>query len=601
MKRYCIALILWYAVTGVSAAQTTTLIDDFEDAGLGRPENIQNELFGYWFTYDDRRNNGGNSVAAGPTFVSPGAEGSDYCIHFSYTLGADFEHRFAGMATNLGPHIPSGKRELDLSDVTAMSLNIKGSGTTVFITFQSPLNVENNYLCYTIDSTPRSWEAVTIRIPRDLEHQWEGAAPSWNEVRGHISAIQFKAASKKTGEQGELWVDDIVLHGVTHQQPTAIVEPQPTDMGEIFVCDFEQASSGVYTHDDLRRDWNAPDYSNGVLDERGEIVATDRGKSLKVLYPAGGTGPHETGVQWITYFKNAEGQGVSYDSLYASYVVKAPAGFDGVKGGKLPGLGGGTAPSGGVPVDGTGGFSARLMWRSNSSGADGANDYLCTYMYYMDKATQWGRNLWWNEQPASGWHDTPEQWSPGGKVHLTPGKWDTLTIKIRINTPGFADGQALAWLNGKPVLANRSIRYRAAGINAFKVGLFYFSTFFGGSTPDWAPGKDEYLLFDDFCVSTDPFDYLEAMPVAVRPPKASPMTPAAAVAFLRRSNKLRIHLDKTERIAVFDFQGNRLFHAYAEKYNSTITVPLNSYAAGTYICHVTSKNGACRHWRFCVR
>ncbi len=100
----------------------TTVIDDFEDAGEGRPDDIQNELDGYWFTYDDRKNNDGNSVAEDPDFVSPGAHGSAYCVHFSYTLGASYKHRFAGMATNLGQHTPSGKTLLDLSDVTSMSL-----------------------------------------------------------------------------------------------------------------------------------------------------------------------------------------------------------------------------------------------------------------------------------------------------------------------------------------------------------------------------------------------------------------------------------------------------------------------------------------------
>ncbi len=505
-----LAVITVFLVTWADAQ--TTLIDDFEDAGLGRPDDIQNELSGYWFTYDDRKNNGGSSVAHGPAFVSPGASSSAYCVHFSYTLGSDYRHRFAGLATNLGPHTPSGKMLTDLSDVTALSLSLKGSGHELFINLQSPVNTDNNFHCYKVECTPSQWQDVTIRIPQDLEAQWGSTLP-WDSVKHAITAIQFKAASKQTGEQGEVWVDDIVLHGTITQAPVRIVEPSPADMGTVFACDFEHRSPGPYDYLAMAEDWNEPDFSNGVVDGRCEIVGDPQyGRSLKVTYPANGVGPHEGGAQWITYFKNDEGMGVSYDELYASYVVKLPVDFEPVKGGKLPGLGGGTAPTGGVPVDGTRGFSARQMWRRLSSGADGNHIYLTSYMYYLDKASEWGRDLWWNSPPTDGWCESFDDWSPEAKVYLTPGTWDTLSIKVKINTPGAADGEMLAWLNGQPVLNNRAIRYRADGAESFKVGLFYFSTFFGGSTDDWAPSSDQYILFDDFRVSTEPFDFLQSMP-----------------------------------------------------------------------------------------
>jgi len=503
-----------------------TLIDDFEDAGLGRPENIQNSLFGYWFTYDDRKNNGGTSVASGPTFVSPGADGTQYAAYFSYELGADYKHRFAGMATNIGPHIPSGKQVSDLSNVTEMSLWIKGNGNQLFINFQSPLNEDFNFLCYKINRTPTSWKKYTIKIPQDLEPQWGKSTLSWSKVSKQITALQFKASSQNSGEKGEVWVDEIVLNSPIVQTPAKVIEPKAQDMGEVFKCNFESSPLGTYTYENLARDWNEPDYTNGILDGRAEIVTTDRGKSLKVLYPRGGIGPHEGGVQWITYFKNSDGKGVSYNELYASYVVKAPDTWEGIKGGKLPGLGGGTAPSGGVPVDGTDGFSARLMWRSNSSGANAAQDYLTTYLYSMDKLGQWGDDLWWSSPPTTG---IEAQWTQTGKQFLTPGKWDTLTLKITMNTPGQHDGQIYAWLNGEPVLNNSYVRFRAQGVDNFRVGLFYFSTFFGGSTADWAPNKDEVLYFDDFIVSTEPFSYLQKMPaVSIRSQQHVPFSHSAS-------------------------------------------------------------------------
>lgn len=57
--------------------------------------------------------------------------------------------------------------------------------------------------------------------------------------------------------------------------------------------------------------------------------------------------------------------------MLLSYELAFDAGFDWVKGGKLPGLRGGPNPdgcSGGNEPNGTDCFSTRLMWRQNGAG-----------------------------------------------------------------------------------------------------------------------------------------------------------------------------------------------------------------------------------------
>jgi len=52
----------------------------------------------------------------------------------------------------------------------------------------------------------------------------------------------------------------------------------------------------------------------------------------------------------------------------------------------------------------------------------------------------------------------------------------------------------------------QGLRFRASGAT-FGIDALYFSTFFGGSTADWAATKDEYVYFDDFVISTSPIGH----------------------------------------------------------------------------------------------
>lgn len=65
---------------------------------------------------------------------------------------------------------------------------------------------------------------------------------------------------------------------------------------------------------------------------------------------------------------NASGD--AWESMMVSYEVAFDEGFDWVKGGKLPGLRGGSANgcSGGSQADGSDCFSTRIMWRTDGEG-----------------------------------------------------------------------------------------------------------------------------------------------------------------------------------------------------------------------------------------
>lgn len=157
-------------------------------------------------------------------------------------------------------------------------------------------------------------------------------------------------------------------------------------------------------------------------------------------------------------------------TLVYSFTMKK--GFEFVKGGKLPGLGGGHATTGCDPVD-PAGWSMRFMWRRNGKAV--------VYAYHLDRMSECG-----------------DDWDIGS---FTIGKKHVLKQHIRVNTPGYSDGILNIWLDGVPVLSRNNIRFRGnVRENVALVDTFLRSTFYGGSDNSWAPSKNTAIEFGDFRV-----------------------------------------------------------------------------------------------------
>lgn len=170
---------------------------------------------------------------------------------------------------------------------------------------------------------------------------------------------------------------------------------------------FDTQPIGPYTLEYINRDWNMPKRIMGATSGRTNIVADPQDPTAKVLeitYPAGKVGQEEDGggAQWRLRFET------SLDTCTVEYQVFFPVGFDFVKGGKLPGLSGGTSPGGGKKSDGSYGFSARIMWREGGA--------VLQYMYWMERAPgkNWGDDLPWTNINGD-----------GNAFCLIPGQWHT--------------------------------------------------------------------------------------------------------------------------------------------------------------------------------
>lgn len=214
------------------------------------------------------------------------------------------------------------------------------------------------------------------------------------------------------------------------------------------------------------KNWGKENFQTVYDDERKKNV-------LSVFYPKGSASPN------VTKFDGAPVGGAEflaetgiYDSVYFHYFVKFDKEFDFVKGGKLPGLFGGTANSGGAIPTGYDGFSTRFMWRDSGIGELYA---------YMPSSQQWGTPL------------------GEGKWNFVPGKWHSVQHQLVLNDPKVKNGKIKIWIDGKLIHKEESLLLR--NTIDLKINGIFFSTFFGGNDTTWGASKDCKIYFDEMKLS----------------------------------------------------------------------------------------------------
>ena len=182
------------------------------------------------------------------------------------------------------------------------------------------------------------------------------------------------------------------------------------------------------------------------------------------------------------------------DAATLSYSVFFPPDFNFVKGGKLPGVNIGCDPmdcSTGGSWSETGG-SFRIMFRENGTaigyaymplpgagyGAfDSQPDEFKSIAQVKGKA---GIDMWYGRR--------------GQDLQLQAGRWNTVSISVRLNTPAISDGAVAVTINGK-TRAMDGILWRLKEDS--KINAVNFVTFFGGGTDDWNSPVDTYVCYKD--------------------------------------------------------------------------------------------------------
>ncbi|MEM6364209.1 MAG: polysaccharide lyase [Planctomycetota bacterium] len=200
------------------------------------------------------------------------------------------------------------------------------------------------------------------------------------------------------------------------------------------------------------------------VDDRVKLLVDDRHRGhLRVSYPGSAWGSDSSGAQ-IKFKVPAS------ESATCQYRLRFAEGFEFAKGGKLPGLAGGTATTGRKRPSGDG-WTARLMWRRYGDAV--------LYLYHLDQRERYGDDFPLN-------------------VRFQANRWYDIRQRVTVNREHQNDGRVQVWVDGQEVLDQRNLRLRLG--NAAPVDLFYFSTFFGGRGSDWAPSTDQSIDFADFSV-----------------------------------------------------------------------------------------------------
>ncbi len=315
----------------------------------------------------------------------------------------------------------------------------------------------------------RTTADVVLRIAGTADAASYGVLPADSIV--DITGLTTAAYTQIIYGGNLLWIDTLYTAQVI-QSPSilsALGYPRSdasagiTEFGGLLGSDYTLKSGGSFGGQ-----WSAVKASD----------TSSFARQYEVVYPAGsasqtvldsGTGT-DGGAQ--SYWRLASG---AVDEAYLRYYVYFPAGFNFVKGGKLPGLYGGTHTSGGDIPDGTNGLSTRYMWR-----AGGAGEVYAYLPSSISHGTSLGRGSW----------------------TFPTGTWTCMTQHVKLNNPGQADGSVDVSVNGTPVFKQGALVYRT--VPTLKIDGLFFSTFFGGGDATWATPTDQYARFGGFAVSTNP-------------------------------------------------------------------------------------------------
>ncbi len=250
--------------------------------------------------------------------------------------------------------------------------------------------------------------------------------------------------------------------------PAGAARSQPAQ-APLWRSRFEQ---GLADWGPLQADWGQPNL-------RWVYEPALPGRVLRVLLQRGGIDPASmrarglprSGAGWRAALLQRPRGSHGQHAATLHYRLRFAPGFDFARGGKLPGLYGGNAPSGGHIPNGHDGFSLRLMWLAGGQGE--------VYAYLPDSRRHGSSLL-------------------SGHWRFQPGQWHRVVQQVWLNTPGRADGGLRMAVDGRWVGQVDGLRLRdSCGLRLDGV---FFDLFHGGNDDSWAPAVDSHVDLADFAL-----------------------------------------------------------------------------------------------------
>ena len=171
------------------------------------------------------------------------------------------------------------------------------------------------------------------------------------------------------------------------------------------------------------------------------------------------------------------------------------------------------------------GFSNRMMWRSQSAAGESSGEAtapvgsanLVSYTHHP------GLNS--GAQDDFKWTDVVNS---GAWLQPTTGTWHTVTHQVVLDTPGSDDGVIRGYWDGT-LMSEETLGLTD---DSYGIDQFYFSTFYGGNTSNWAPDTNHRFYFDNVEISTTPL-----VSVAVPEPSGAVCGGIALMLVMARSRR----------------------------------------------------------------
>jgi hypothetical protein len=226
--------------------------------------------------------------------------------------------------------------------------------------------------------------------------------------------------------------------------------------------------------------------------------------------------------------------GLHPEELFVRYYLKLSSNFDPNvcgpdgsvvdSGGKLPGPADvrtdvdpeGQCGNGGNPSDGLHCWSMRSKFRDCYGGSAGsacatrgARARFGHYAYFHDSRDFWGVSGYWDGNSydqstgAGGTCRTvpSNMFCGAGDGGLVGGRWYRIEMRVKMNTPGRADGVLEGWLDGKKTFEKTNMIYRLPGHDDLHVRTMWLNVHTGGDSPN-GNCVDQKVWLDQMVLTT---------------------------------------------------------------------------------------------------
>ena len=350
----------------------------------------------------------------------------------------------ASLRPQLLLHFPHGRQQFlePVADATLDCSTYRGLGRAATLTARADTWVALRFDLQAAKAAnaaaPQSVELILVRTPES------------QPVRAQLDVLALK---RPTGQAGPPRDD-----GIAHRYPGD--EGIATDPDILFADGFEGHSIDSRWTQGMRAPAITINHDSELKFQRL------KGRALKVTIPKG----QQLGLDLRYRFRDRHGS--EPEEIYFRYYLRlAQDWLLAADGGKLPGLAGtyGQAGWGGRPWDGNKGWSLRGSFGTNPPKGHLGNGrvMLGTYAYHSKATATYGEGL---------------QWITGGLAGLIePDRWYCIEQRVKLNTPGTADGVLQVWVDGQLALSRTDIRLRdREGIRIEEVWMNFFH---GGTGP----------------------------------------------------------------------------------------------------------------------